>query len=105
MRQSQCQAQASLPVPEASRQFGFLLARLLVSEHLEDKVEACDVLRSSLGSHPTAEIRQEHCVQGRKWLCLVVPPLRRQSSRVVAVRRCCRLQVGLQQDGVEFPLT
>lgn len=40
MGQSQCRAQASLPVPEASRQFGFLIASLLVSEHLEGDVKA-----------------------------------------------------------------
>lgn len=71
---SQCTAQASLP--EASRQFGFLIARLLVSEHLKDETEACEI-QPCLGSqvclpnHATAEIGQEHYVQREKMVSLL----------------------------------
>lgn len=65
-----CRVQASLPLPGASRQSGFLVAGLQVSEHLEAEVETLDgVWRSSLGSqvlssHSTAEIRQSTVFKG-----------------------------------------
>lgn len=103
MGQSQCTAQASLP--EASRQFGFLIARLLVSEHLKDETEACEIQpwKSGVSSQPchSRDRTGALCSKGEDG----EPPLRRQSSRVGVVRSCCRLQVCPQRDGVEFPLT